>query len=98
MLFAVVYSRRDGATEADVRRIYQLFLAWEPPEGLSIRFHYIYASGGRGLAVVDAPDPGLIREATSPFSGVLEFDCEPVLSAPEALAIAQQANEWSDSV
>jgi hypothetical protein len=98
MLFAILYARRPGVTDGEMRRGQKLFMAWEPPHGLTIRFHYIFARGGRGLAIVDAADAGLIREATAPFSWFLEFEVEPVLSAPEALAISQQVNDWADSV
>jgi len=77
MLFAVMYSQRAAANEEEMRIVYRRFMSWEPPERLSIRFHYVYAAGGRGLAVVDAPEAGLIREATVPFCGALDFELNP---------------------
>jgi hypothetical protein len=73
-------------------------MAWEPPQGLSIRYHYVYAGGGRGVAIVYAQDTWSLRTATAPFTGCFEFDVEPVMSLPEALAISEQIDNWADSV
>ncbi|MPZ50426.1 MAG: hypothetical protein GEU75_14190 [Dehalococcoidia bacterium] len=73
MLFSVIYHRRLLVDDEAMKQVHRLFMAWEPPPDFSIRFHYVFASGGRDLAVVEAPDASLIREATAPFTRALDL-------------------------
>lgn len=97
MLFALIYRRRPSNDETEVRRLFQRFMAWEPPEGLDVKAHYAFVSGG-GVAVVDAPDVGTLRQAIGPFAGMLDIQTEPALNIPEAIAISMATQEWVDTL
>jgi len=93
MLFAFIYRFTVG--EAEQRRLRDRFMRWTPPPTLDVKFHYAFASGG-GVAVAQAPDAGVIREALAPFISSISCEIEPVLSIPEALAISLDAEQSSD--
>jgi hypothetical protein len=97
MLFSVIYRRRPATDEAEARRLLRLFVAWAPPPELEIRSHYAFVDGG-GVAIVETDNPAILKEALAPFVARLDFQIEPTMHIAEAVAIAIEANEWSDSI
>jgi hypothetical protein len=95
MLFALIYRFTVG--EEEQRRLRDRFMRWTPPPGLEVKFHYAFASGG-GVAIADATNSGIIREALGPFISSINCEIEPALSIPEALAISLDVDQSADAV
>jgi hypothetical protein len=96
MLFAVKYQSRPGRTEAESHRLRQLLVKWDPPEGVDIRHHFHYVSGG-GVLIVETDDPAALYVGMGPFKSLLDFDTEPVINFLEAVAIAADLDAWAAS-
>ena len=96
MLFAAKYRPRKGRTDAESRRVRAVLIKWAPPEGVVVKQHYHYISGG-GVVIFEAENPGDIYEAMEPFRFAVGFDIEPVINLLEAVAISMDIEEWAAS-
>jgi len=92
-----MYRWRLGATDDDIRRLRMIFIAWQPPKDMEIIGHYHFATGG-GVVIVHVHDSATLQAAMAPFTPIVEFDVEPVVSPIEATAIAMEADEWTRAV
>jgi Domain of unknown function (DUF3303) len=97
MEFAILYKWRSNVTNGDTRKMRSLFIAWDPPEGLTVDSHYHFARGG-GIVTVEVDDASVLFEALAPFTPIVEFDIEPTINAIEAVAISMDVDEWLESV
>jgi hypothetical protein len=97
MLLAIKYSPGNNQTLEDRRRARRLFVAWDPPPGVELQAHYHLVSGG-GFLVVESESPVALYEALEPFKPMVQFDIEPVVNVIEALATAEDVDDWAESV
>ena len=97
MLFAIKYHPRIGRTESESRRVRELLMKWKAPEGVDVRQHFHYVSGG-GVLIVDAAEAQALYETMGPFKPMVEFEVEPVINILEAVAISADIEEWVKSV
>jgi Protein of unknown function (DUF3303) len=95
MLYAVIYRKKNTATEEELREIRRKFIAWTPPPSLEIKSHYAFVDFG-GVIIVNALDNAALRMGLQPFLGPVEFEIEPLVSIAEALAISLDADEAAD--
>lgn len=97
MLFQISYKARSGSTEADSKRIMQVFSQWKPPAGMEIKCHYARPDGG-GFLVVDVNSVAPLVEAIAPYGIWLEYDVTPIVEITEAVPALNKAFAWRDSV
>ena len=72
-------------------------MKWEAPEGVEVKHHFHYVSGG-GVIIVETQEPTALYETLEPFKPLVEFDVEPVINYLEAMAISTDVDEWAASV
>jgi len=97
MLFQISYKARSGATEADAKRIMQVFSQWKPPAGVEIKCHYARPDGA-GFLVVEANSVVPLVESNAPFGVWFEYDVTPIVEISEAVPALNRAFAWRDTV
>lgn len=97
MLFVVMYKSKEGITEQEDKRGWNLFTQWTPPAGFEFKAHYVTASG-RNVAIVEAATAATLVEAIAPWDPFLEFDTEPCITVEEATPLIEKAFAWRDSI
>ncbi len=98
MQFAITYRRRASVTDAETRRLLQIFMAWTPPSGVELLAHYHFARGGGGIVILQAETASALFEALTTFDSIIEYDAEPVLNVIDAVAIKLDIDAWVSSL
>lgn len=97
MLFHVMWEFRDASEEGSKRSL-AVFAAWTPPAGAEFKGFYSFASGGGGVAIVEADSAVTVARTTAPWSPWLQFTVTPILPIEEGTAIAGEAVAFRESV
>ena len=97
MLFHVTWEFT-GTSEEAQRRSLKMFAGWQPPDGVEFKGFYGYASGGGGVAIVEADSAAAIARTTLPWTPWLRFNVTPIVPIEESSAIAGEAAQWRDSI
>lgn len=97
MLFHVMWEFRD-TTEEGSKRSLAVFAAWTPPPGAEFRGFYSFASGGGGVAVIEADSAATLVRTTAPWTPWLRFTVTPIVPIEEGSAIAAEAVAFRESV
>jgi Protein of unknown function (DUF3303) len=98
MLFALLYTPRDGATEERDRRSLKLFSAWQAPAGFEFKGFYDYADGNGGVAIVECSSAEVMLEAVAPWAVFFEFAFKPIVPIEKSTPIFGKAVAWRDSI
>ncbi len=98
MLFASIYTYREGYDEEMTRRLLQVFTNWKPPAGHEIKANYVLADGSGGIVIAEVPDAATGYEATIPFVPFMHFKTVPVVDVAESVPIANRVIAWRDSL
>jgi len=97
MLFHVTWEFIDTSEEGN-RRSLAVFAKWQPPEGAEFKGFYGFASGGGGVAIIEADSAATLARTTSPWTPWLRFTATPILPIEESSGIAGEAIAFRDSV
>jgi hypothetical protein len=97
MLFLIPYKGKPGRSEAEDKRVIDLFVKWKPPAGFTIKSHYGRADGG-GFLIVDAESAIAIYESNATWGAFLDFEVVPIVEIAEAVPVLQRVIAWRDSV
>ena len=97
MLFHVSWDFIDTSEEGQ-RRSLKMFAGWQPPDGVEFKGFFGYASGGGGVALVEAESAAAIARTTSPWTPWLRFGVTPIVPIEESSAIANEAVQYRDSI
>ncbi|MGA2286762.1 MAG: DUF3303 family protein [Dehalococcoidia bacterium] len=98
MLFASIYTYREGYGEEMGKRLLQVFANWKPPAGYEIKAHYELADGSGGIVLSEASTAAAAYEAAAAFTPFMHFRAAPVLDVAESVPIAARVSAWRDSV
>lgn len=98
MLFASIYTYREGESEETARRLLKVFANWKPPAGYEIKAHYVLADGSGGVVIAEASAAAAAYEAAAAFTPFMHFRVAPVLDVTESVPIATRVLAWRDSV
>ncbi|HTS74475.1 MAG TPA: DUF3303 family protein [Gaiellaceae bacterium] len=85
-------------SEEGNRRSLAVFAKWQPPEGAEFKGFYGFASGGGGVAIIEADSAATLARTTSPWTPWLRFTATPILPIEESSGIAGEAIAFRDSV
>ena len=97
MLFAIKYRPQPSRNQPESKHVRELLMKWKAPEGVDVKHHFHYMSGG-GVLIIDTLDPSALFETLEPFKPLVDFDVEPVINFLEAMAISTDVDEWAASV
>ena len=97
MLFHVTWEFTDTSEEGQ-RRSLKMFAGWQPPAGVEFKGFYGYATGGGGVAIVEAESAAALAHTTSPWTPWLRFSVTPILPIEESSGIANEAVQYRDSI
>ena len=97
MQFGMVYTLRN-TTEANDRRLLNLFTNWTPPQGFEFKSHHEFGDGTGGMAIVEVSSPEAMYEATAPFRDFVDFKLSPVVEISVAVPLVLKAQAWANSV
>jgi hypothetical protein len=97
MLLEISYKSRANASEANDKRVMQLFGKWKPPAGLEVKAHYLRADGS-GFLIVEADSAAPLLEANAVYSTWLEYEVTPIVDISEAVPAIDRAYNWRDKV
>ena len=97
MLFHVTWEFID-ATEEGQRRSLKVFAGWQPPDGTEFHGFYGFASGGGGVALIEAENAADLARAIFPWTPWLRFTSTPIIPIEESAAIATEGVQFRDSV
>lgn len=97
MLFHVTWEFTDNSEEGS-RRSLAVFSEWQPPAGAEFKGFYGFASGGGGVALIEADGVETLARTTSPWTPWLRFTINPILPIEQSSAIAGEAVGFRDSV
>jgi hypothetical protein len=97
MLFVTTYAPRGTRTEADEKRVLQLFKNWKPAAGQEIKGWWI-TTGNVGVQVSEAATAAVIWESIAPWSVYFDFNVQPAVEIGPAVDLAVKAIAWRDSV
>ncbi|HZR82208.1 MAG TPA: DUF3303 family protein [Candidatus Binatia bacterium] len=90
MLFMFRGQPRVGLTEAEQQRGLAVFRAWKPPEGLTIKAHYLTATGG-DYVIVETSSVEAMIEAVSNWAPFITYDVSPIVEVGDASASLARA-------
>ena len=77
MLFMCHGKPKPGLSPDDQRQALKLFGSWQPPAGMTIRAHYISASGG-DFVVVETDSAETLIEATATWAPFVIYEVTPI--------------------
>ncbi len=97
MLFHVTWKFID-TTEEGQRRSLSIFAKWQPPAGAQFQGFYGFATGGGGVALVEADSAAALAKTTSPWTPWLEFTATPIVPIEESSGIANESVAFRDSI
>jgi len=98
MLFVTTYTPRSTvASEANEKRVLQLFTQWKPPAGQEIKGWWVTPSG-MGVQIAEAKSAETIMEGIAPWGAYFEFNVQPVVEVGQAVAHLSKAIAWRDSI
>jgi hypothetical protein len=97
MLFVTTYTVRGTRTEADEKRVLQLFKSWKPAAGQEIKGWWI-TTGNVGVQVSEAASASVIMESVAPWSVYFEFNIQPAVEIGQAAEQLAKAIAWRESV
>jgi hypothetical protein len=97
MLFHVTWEFIDTSEEGGKRSL-ALFAQWQPPAGADFQGFYGFASGGGGVAIVEAESAEALARTTAPWAPWLRFTVTPIMPIEQSAAIAGEAAAWRDSI
>ena len=76
MLFHVTWEFID-TSEDGIRRSLGVFSKWAPPAGAEFKGFYGFASGGGGVALIEADSAATLSRTTAPWAPWLRFTVHP---------------------
>jgi len=97
MLFHVSWDFVDTSEEGQ-RRSLAVFAEWQPPGGAEFKGFYGFASGGGGVAIIEADSAETVARTTAPWTPWLRFTTTPIVPIEESTAISAAAAAFRDSV
>ena len=97
MLFHVTWEFID-TTEEGQRRSLAVFAQWQPPAGAEFKGFYGFATGGGGVALIEADSAETIARTCSPWTPWLRFTSTPILPIEQSSQIAGEAMAYRDSI
>jgi hypothetical protein len=97
MLFHVTWEFIDESEDA-ARRSLAVFQQWQPPTGAEFKGFFGFASGGGGVALIEADSAATLARTTAPWTPWLKFAVTPIVPIEESTAIANEAVAFRDSV
>jgi hypothetical protein len=97
MLFITTYTPRARASEAEEKRVLQLFANWKPAAGHDIKGWWATPSG-LGVQVSEADSVAAIMESISPWGVYFEFKVEPAAEIGQVAEALGKAVAWRESV
>jgi len=97
MLFHVTWEFVDASEEGE-RRSLAVFGKWQPPAGAEFKGFYGFASGGGGVALIEADSAATLARTTAPWTPWLRFTATPIVPIEESTEIAGEAVAFRDSV
>ena len=97
MLFHVTWKFID-TTEEGQRRSLSIFAKWQPPTGAQFQGFYGFATGGGGVALIEADSAAALAKTTAPWTPWLEFTATPILPIEESSGIANESVAFRDSI
>ena len=97
MLFHVSWKFID-TTEEGQRRSLAVFAKWQPPAGAQFQGFYGFATGGGGVALIEADSAATLAKTTAPWTPWLQFTATPIVPIEDASAISNEAVGFRDSV
>jgi hypothetical protein len=84
--------------EAAAKRIDEVYSKWTPPAGTTFHQFLVKADSSGGYGVIETDNPADLAETTAKFGVFAEYRIDPVLDAAEAVALAQAAIEFRESI
>ena len=97
MLFINRYQAKSGQSEADEKRMLQLFSQWKPGEGVEIKGWWALPDGS-GVSVIEAPSAEAVMKDVAPWGVYLDFNIQPAIEIGKAAEIWGQALAWRESI
>ncbi len=97
MLFHVTWQFTDQTEEAE-KRSNQVFAQWQPPAEAQFQGFFGFADGSGGVAIIEADSAQTLLRVVAPWTPWLSFEATPIIPVEEAVAIADEAIAFRDSV
>jgi hypothetical protein len=97
MLFHVTWEFIDTSEEGE-RRSLAVFGKWQPPAGAEFQGFYAFASGGGGVALIEADSAATLARTAAPFTPWLRFTATAIVPIEESAEIAGEGVAFRDSV
>ena len=97
MLFITRYHARGRLTEAEEKRVLQLFSKWQPAPGEEIKGWWI-AADGTGITLSEAASAEAVLEGLAPWHVYFEFNVQPAVEVAKAAEIMAKGIAWRDSI
>ncbi len=97
MLFHVTWEFIDTSEEGQ-RRSLGVFAQWQPPAGAEFKGFYGFATGGGGVALIEADSAETISRTCSPWTPWLRFTSTPIVPIEQSSQIAGEAMAFRDSI
>jgi hypothetical protein len=92
MLFMCQGKPRPGLSPDDHRNALKLFGSWQPPAGLTIKGHYIAASGG-DFVIVEAESAEPLIEATATWAPFVVYEVTPIAEVQSGITVLARAED-----
>jgi len=97
MLFVLTYTTRGTSTEANEKRVLQLFKNWKPAAGHEIKGWWV-TTAGLGVQVAEAASAAALLESISPWAVYFEFNVQPAVEVAQAVELLTKGAAWRDGV
>ena len=85
MLFMFTGRPRAGLAEADQQRALGVFRGWTPPSGMTIKAHYVAATGG-DFVIVETSSVEAMIEAVAVWAPFITYEVVPIVEASDGAA------------